>query len=335
MTRHDPESRLARPLRAFCRVALLALGLHAAAALAAPGDPDDYKQDWKLPTETDGEPLPKRAPPPTGLTAEAVRLEFGEGVGRNVTLAIDLYCRSARMGDADAAYRLGLMYANGRGVTRDDRIATGLLRYASDRSHEYAARMLRHVNTTEAVLPACMINEAVIAQESHAMPLAWTATPERQYVVRIVQEMAPGFGIDPRLALAVIQAESGFQISAKSNKNAQGLMQLIPETAERFNVKNIMDPRQNIKGGLSYLRWLLAYFEGDLTLVTAAYNAGEGAVVRYRGVPPYAETRQYVARVTGVYGKVTHKFNPVIVDPSAMAVARRMQTVSMTDTLRR
>ena len=76
-------------------------------------------------------------------------------------------------------------------------------------------------------------------------------------------------------------------------------MQLIPETAARFNVRKITDPRDNIRGGMAYLRWLLSFFEGDVILVTAAYNAGEHAVERYRGVPPYAETRQYVARVTG------------------------------------
>ena len=275
-----------------------------------------------------GEEAPVRAPPPTGLTAEAVKLENGEGIAQNYALAADLYCRAARKGDSDAAFRLGWMYANGRGMLKDDRIATGLFRYASERGHDYAKRTLIHVNTAEAVLPACMISQTVIAVESHALPLAWTATPERMRIVEIVKEFAPSYGIEPRLALAIIQAESGFQVSAKSNKNAQGLMQLIPETAERFGVRKIMDPRENIRGGLAYLRWLLAYFEGDVTLVTAGYNAGEGAVVRYRGVPPYAETRQYVARVTGVYGKLTHKFNPAVVDPAPMAVVRRMQTVS-------
>ena len=74
---------------------------------------------------------------------------------------------------------------------------------------------------------------------------------------------------------------------ALSPKNAKGLMQLIPATAARFNVRNPYDPAQNIRGGIAYLSWLLAYFEGDVTLVAAAYNAGEGAVERYRGVPPY------------------------------------------------
>jgi len=329
---HDDMLSPFSPRRPWLRLLLIALCVSTGAAARA-------DQVWQLPSvdEASGEPAPKRAPPPTGLTAEAVHYEFGEGIQRDYAMAADLYCRSARLGDADAAYRLGWMYANGRGLTRDDRIATGLFRFASEHAHDYATRMLAHVNTSEAVLPACMIPAAVIAQESHALPLAWTATPERQRIVEIVRETAPSYGVDPRLALAVIQAESGFQVSAKSNKNAQGLMQLIPETAERFNVRRINDPRENIKGGLAYLRWLLSFFEGDLTLVTAAYNAGERAVERYQGVPPYAETKQYVARVTGVYGKVSHQYNPAFAEPSPMMALRRgrLQNVSMAPTVGR
>ncbi len=304
----------------------LAIVVLAAAALPAFAD-----QTWSIPVETDEAGSPVRRDPPVlkGLAAEAVRYEHGEGIGRDYAMAADLYCRSAIRGDTEAAYRLALMYAYGRGRERDDRIATGLLRFAAERQHEYAKRMLLHVNTAEAVLPACMISPTVIAVESHAMPLAWTATPERMRIVQLVNENAPVYGVEPKLALAIIQAESGFQVSAKSNKNAQGLMQLIPETAARFGVKRIMDPKENIRGGLAYLQWLLSFFEGDVTLVTAAYNAGERAVERYKGVPPYAETRQYVARVTGVYGKTTHRFNPTVVDPSPVAVLKRLQAVSI------
>ncbi len=326
----------ASPLRSLrCLLVAVVLACATAGAFAQQQEPEP-EHKWQLPIAAEpDEPAPVRAPPPTGLTAEAVRLENGEGISRNYALAADLYCRAARNGDSDAAYRLGWMYANGRGMLRDDRLATGLFRYAAERSHDYAKRMLKHVNTAEAVLPDCMIPPTVIAQESHALPLAWTATPERSRIVDIVKEFAPSYGIEPRLALAIIQAESGFQVSAKSNMNAQGLMQLIPETAERFGVRKIMDPRENIRGGLAYLRWLLSYFEGDVVLVTAAYNAGEGAVVRYRGVPPYAETRQYVARVTGVFGKVTHKFNPAVVEPAPMVVLRRMRLTAADAAMKR
>lgn len=108
-------------------------------------------------------------------------------------------------------------------------------------------------------------------------------------------------GIDSRLIEAIIAAESAFDHRALSNKGAQGLMQLMPDTADRFGVANVWDPKQNIEGGTAYLMWLMEEFDGDLPRVLAAYNAGEGAVTRYGGVPPYAETEQYIQRVLGYY----------------------------------
>ena len=87
-------------------------------------------------------------------------------------------------------------------------------------------------------------------------------------------------------------------------------MQIIPETAERFGVTDIMDPVQNIRGGMAYLRWLLNYYRGDVSLVLAAYNAGEGAVDRYNGVPPYAETLAYVQRIRAAYPFDRHPYDP-------------------------
>ena len=110
----------------------------------------------------------------------------------------------------------------------------------------------------------------------------------------MVSAVAPSYGIEPKLALAVITVESNFDIRARSEKDARGLMQLIPETAARFKVKDAFDARDNVRGGLAYLRWLLAYYRGRVALAAAAYNAGEKAVDRYGGVPPYAETREYV-----------------------------------------
>ena len=118
------------------------------------------------------------------------------------------------------------------------------------------------------------------------------------------------------LVLAFIKVESNYDTIALSPKNAKGLMQLIPETAARFGVARPYDAEQNIRGGMAYLSWLMAYFEGNVPLVAAAYNAGEGAVNRYRGVPPYAETRAYVARILGGYGRVSHPFDAGVTGPS-------------------
>ncbi|MCV0438096.1 MAG: lytic transglycosylase domain-containing protein [Hydrogenophaga sp.] len=144
----------------------------------------------------------------------------------------------------------------------------------------------------------------------------WVNTPEQQRIMKIVYKLAPQFGIEPGLAYAVIKAESNFNVNAVSDKNAQGLMQLIPETAARFRVRKPFDPEQNIRGGLSYLQWLLAYFQGDVPLVLAAYNAGEGAVERHRGVPPYPETQGYIKRIQQVFALQHHPFDERITPPS-------------------
>jgi soluble lytic murein transglycosylase-like protein len=120
-------------------------------------------------------------------------------------------------------------------------------------------------------------------------------------IAKLVAETAATNKIDPKLVLAVIATESAFQTDAVSPRNASGLMQLMPETAQRFGVKNVFDPGENIRGGVKYLRWLLTYFENDLSLALAAYNAGEGAVTRYGGIPPFPETRAYVEKIRALY----------------------------------
>jgi soluble lytic murein transglycosylase-like protein len=110
-----------------------------------------------------------------------------------------------------------------------------------------------------------------------------------------------GTEVSPALVLAVIGIESAGRKDAVSSAGAQGLMQLIPATAERFGVSNAMDPGQNIRGGVAYLNWLMKEFDRDPLMVLAAYNAGEGAVRANKGVPPYAETRDYVPKVLAAW----------------------------------
>jgi soluble lytic murein transglycosylase-like protein len=110
-----------------------------------------------------------------------------------------------------------------------------------------------------------------------------------------------GTRVSPALALAVIAVESGGRADAVSGAGAQGLMQLIPATADRFGVEDALDATQNIRGGVTYLNWLLEEFGGDPILALAAYNAGENAVRKHEGVPPYAETRAYVPKVLAAF----------------------------------
>ena len=117
-----------------------------------------------------------------------------------------------------------------------------------------------------------------------------------------VREISRRYGVDTDLVNAVIRVESNFRPEAVSPKGCLGLMQLHPDTARRFGVRDAFDPVQNIEGGVRYLEFLLDYFQGDLELALAGYNAGENAVIRYGGVPPYPETIDYVNKVTSLYG---------------------------------
>ena len=124
-----------------------------------------------------------------------------------------------------------------------------------------------------------------------------------QQFAPIIQAACDKYNVDPDLVNAVIQVESAYNQRAVSHAGAIGLMQLMPATASRFGVKQIQNPEENVHGGVKYLKFLLDYFNNDLTLAVAAYNAGEGAVDKYQGVPKYTETQNYVKRVLSIYGK--------------------------------
>lgn len=146
--------------------------------------------------------------------------------------------------------------------------------------------------------------EKALATLSQGPGGATVAAPRLQHL----QDLADRYGVDiltatlgtdvsPALALAVMATESAGDVDAISTAGAQGLMQLIPATADRFGVADALDPIANIKGGVAYLDWLMKTFDRDPVMVIAAYNAGEGAVTKYDGVPPFAETRDYVPKV--------------------------------------
>jgi TPR repeat protein len=256
------------------------------------------------------------------MTDLALKYEHAEGVPKDLQKAHALYCNAAKRGYAEAEFRLGWTYANGRGVQRNDAVAAELFAMAAELGHEHAARLLKYIPKQSNVeLPPCLQPDPVINPAPSVAEVAVdnsVAIENRSEIEQLIHRFAPQYAVDPALALAVVSVESAFNPGAVSPKNAQGLMQLIPQTAERFGVRHILNPSENIKGGLAYLRWLLAYFQGDVKLVAAAYNAGERAVERYRGIPPYPETRDYVRKIMTLYRKSNHPFQAEIVRPSAV-----------------
>lgn len=295
----------------------------------------------------DSLPRPSTPPPEVGPIVpsqvlrwrqEALAFEYGDGVPRDLLHAAELYCRAARYGDPEAQYNLAWMLTHSRGIERDDAQAAHLFAAAAEQGIVQAQNMLAAMGTPRGEIPHCLR-----PPESDPAPSAKTAVPSKsgqsrlpvqppppfppnapEQIVKFVTLVAPEYQLSPHLVLAVMATESNFDPWAVSPRNAQGLMQLIPDTAVRFKVKRIADPVQNIRGGMAYLRWLLAYFQGDLPLVLAAYNAGEGAVDRYGGVPPYAETRSYVRRILSTMGgQRSHPFDPTVAQPSATLTSSR------------
>jgi soluble lytic murein transglycosylase-like protein len=287
----------------------------------------------------DNLPRPTTPPPETGPVVpervlgwrrEALSYEHGDGAPRDPVRAAELYCRAARYGDAESQFNLAWMLTHARGIARDDAAAAHLFAAAAEQGLPQAKNMLASMGTPRGAPPACLRQPEAEAPPP-ARPAPAAKLPAVQVaalpplpanapapIVNFVNIVAPEYRLDPRLVLAIIATESNFDPMAVSPKKAQGLMQLIPDTAARFKVRDALDPVQNLRGGMAYLRWLLAYFEGDMVLAVAAYNAGEGAVERYLGVPPYAETRNYVRRIVAAMGG--HRIQPFdaqVTQPSA------------------
>lgn len=289
--------------RRFRHAAVALLALCAMGAQAATRDADQLE-------------APEWSDEPPAL-ARLLESGYQAEVNRQPGIAAASYCAAARDGSVEGQYRLGRLYLSGQGVARDNQIGTTLLAIAAQRGHEKAQSLVVAMASAEK-LPDCLVTgkaPAVLmaaADSGEAVPqevvdrFVKALPADKRRHAQMVQKLAPRFSIDPRLALAIVRTESNFDATARSPKNALGLMQLIPDTAERFGVRDALDPEQNIRGGLAYLRVLLKLFNGDVSLAAAAYNAGEGNVARYKGVPPFAETQEYVRRVMAFYRAPRH-----------------------------
>lgn len=268
-------------------------------------------------------------PDPVELTELARRYEKAVGYRRDYGRARQLYCAAARLGHGPAQLRLAWMYANGLGAPRDTDLAGAWLQVAAAGGDLQARRFLAFIGEPENTRkPRCTYESRYDAYAIATIPRVKRTpdlrldSPGRQNIAAWVRQLAPDYGLDPELVLAIIQTESGFDPRARSHKNALGLMQLLPETAARFGVRDPMDPVQNLHGGMAYLRWLLSFFDGDLRLTLAGYNAGERAVERYLGVPPYRETRNYIRKVIHAYGRDHHPAVEQVVAPSEKLTAQ-------------
>jgi hypothetical protein len=227
------------------------------------------------------------------LLARAQAYENGESVERSYGKALSLYCQAAQQGSPQAFLNIGWMYLNGRGVPRDESVAVVWLHKASQHGVPQAHNLLKLLSQ---VSPARNGGCTRPGDGSAAAGLARLLPPPPQ-IRALIDETARQVGLDARLLQTVMAVESGYNPRAVSPKMAAGLMQLMPETAARLGVRDRFDPGENVRGGAAYLRMLLNTFRGDLTLALAAYNAGETAVLTHGGIPPYAETANYVATV--------------------------------------
>ena len=215
---------------------------------------------------------------PSRPSAPGQALGFGAGAAQDAPAAIE---------PVDPAANPPMRVARGEVYTYTE---GGVVHYASQRPSPRAGlgRVSRVAYTYMESCYACALQPGVDFATIRLDTQAFRAE---------IAAASRDFGVDEAVVRAIIHAESAYNPNAISRVGAQGLMQLMPATARRFGVVNVFDIRQNIRGGVQYLAWLLQRFDGNLVLAAAGYNAGEGAVDRYRGVPPYDETQRYVQRV--------------------------------------
>ncbi|MDO8788784.1 MAG: transglycosylase SLT domain-containing protein [Sulfuritalea sp.] len=267
--------------RAFCHGLLLAFAVLCAAGAARAATLDE-----------------EEAPRVVAALEQGLAAEMGVGLKKNPRLALALYCDAGVMGSAEGFFRVGRILAKGPALVRNPALANAYFALAARLGHHQA---FDHYDEGAGSAPLgddCRgFDTGLLLEQFDLDGYLAALSPAKRKIVALIRRHAARYGIDVRIALAVALTESNLNAQAVSPKNAQGVMQLMPDTQDRFGVRNPFDAEANIKGGLAYLKWLKARFGSDWELIAAAYNAGEGAVGRHGGVPPYRETQHYVRRV--------------------------------------
>lgn len=244
------------------------------------------------------EAIHEEAPRVVAALEQGLAAETGAGLRKNPRLALALYCDAGVMGSPEGFFRVGRILAKGPVFVRNPALANAYFALAAKLGHRAAVDHYDEGIDSAPLGDECGNFEASLVAGHFDLDGYLSAlSPAKRKNSDLIRRHAARYDVDVRIALAVALAESNLDSWAVSPKNAQGVMQLIRGTQDRFGVKNPFDAEANIKGGLAYLKWLQARFGGDWALVAAAYNAGEGAVERHGGIPPFRETQAYVRRV--------------------------------------
>jgi soluble lytic murein transglycosylase-like protein len=220
---------------------------------------------------------------------------------RTKRLALCLLMSAFAVGSVTRVSADQLFFANGRSMSvKDYRVEGDLitvtLRNGGQASFDKA--IVAEIKPDEMppvdeAVPVEAVAPAAVKQSARAAHEPLDARPFDD----LIETVALKHGVDPELVHAVVQAESNYRADARSQVGARGLMQVMPSTAKDFGIKNLYDPQNNLEAGVQYLKFLLVRFPGDLKRAIAAYNAGPAAVAKYKGIPPYQETQQYVRKV--------------------------------------
>jgi soluble lytic murein transglycosylase-like protein len=188
------------------------------------------------------------------------------------------------------------------------------------RADARSGRLVRSVVVQPKIVAPKIVAPKVIDNASSAREKPSRELSPDAAIPELIEQAARKYNVDPNLVHAVVKVESNYDPFAVSHKGAEGLMQLVPSTARRFGVANSFDPRQNIDAGVRYLKYLQTLYRNNTRLALAAYNAGEGAVFKYQGIPRYRETENYLYQVARRWGELNRGRRPAAIKPAGPAI---------------